>query len=152
MSVPAAMRTSYIDRAHLHPEGRRRGVMSARARGRGAMLTFGAKVKDACGLFVGFSDDRRVEVVRFGVVVFVLVIVIVVGVSRRHRVAHDGGEAPVDQPARNSRGCAGSCRPPVGCCDIRRTDVKRASSGSAKRLHCEEVELHFASPAVSFAS
>ena len=52
-------------------------------------------------LFVGFSDDRRIEFVRFGVAVFVLGIIIVVGVSRRHRVAHDGDEAPVDQPAGN---------------------------------------------------
>jgi hypothetical protein len=34
-------------------------------------------------LFVGFSDDRRLKVVRFGVFVFVLGIIIVVGVSRR---------------------------------------------------------------------
>jgi hypothetical protein len=48
-------------------------------------------------VFVGFSDDRRLAlVVRFGVVVFVLVIIIViVGVSRRHRVAHDGDESPL---------------------------------------------------------
>ena len=47
-------------------------------------------------VFVGFSDDRLV--VRFGVVVFVLVIIIViVGDSRRHRVAHRGNEAPVDR-------------------------------------------------------
>jgi hypothetical protein len=48
-------------------------------------------------VFVGFSDDRRLAlVVRFGVVVFVLVIIIViVGVSRRHRVAHDGDEPPL---------------------------------------------------------
>jgi hypothetical protein len=48
-------------------------------------------------VFVGFSDDRRlVLVVRFGVVVVVLVIIIViVGVSRRHRVAHNGDEAPL---------------------------------------------------------
>jgi hypothetical protein len=38
-----------------------------------------------CGLFVGFSDDRGLIVVCFGVVVFVLSIIIfvVVGVSRR---------------------------------------------------------------------
>src|SRR6185369_399858 len=48
-------------------------------------------------VFVGFSDDRRLAfVVRFGVVVFVLVITIaIVGVSRRHRVAHDGDESPL---------------------------------------------------------
>ena len=45
-------------------------------------------------VFVGFSDDRRLAlVVRFGVVVCVLVIsIVIVGVSRRHRVAHDGDE------------------------------------------------------------
>jgi hypothetical protein len=43
----------------------------------------------ACGLFVGFPDDRRLEVVvRFGVVFVLDIIIIVVGVSRRHRVAH----------------------------------------------------------------
>jgi hypothetical protein len=53
-------------------------------------------------VFVGFSDDRRLAlVVRFGVVAFVLVIIIIiiiiviVGVSRRHRVAHDGDESPL---------------------------------------------------------
>jgi hypothetical protein len=46
----------------------------------------------ACGLFVGFSDDRRIEVVvRFGVVFILgIIFIIIVGVSRRHRVAHDG--------------------------------------------------------------
>src|ERR1700741_96924 len=40
-------------------------------------------------VFVGFSNDRRLAlVVRFGVVV--VVIIVIVGVSRRHRVAHDG--------------------------------------------------------------
>jgi len=45
------------------------------------MLTFGAR-----DLFVGFSDDRRVEVVvRFGVALFIFgLIIIVVGISRRH--------------------------------------------------------------------
>jgi hypothetical protein len=46
-------------------------------------------------VFVGFSNDRRLAlVVRFGVVVFVIIIVIV-GVSRRDRVAHDGDESPL---------------------------------------------------------
>ena len=46
---------------------------------------------------VGFSDDRRLAlVVRFGVVVCVLVIsIVIVGVSRRHRVAHDGDDFPL---------------------------------------------------------
>ena len=48
-------------------------------------------------LFVGFSDDRRLEF---------LGVVIVIGVSWRHRVAHDGGDAPVDQPAGNVLGDA----------------------------------------------
>ena len=42
-------------------------------------------------LFVRFSDDRRV-VVRFDVAVFVLGIIIVVGVSRRHH-AHEAPES-----------------------------------------------------------
>ena len=46
-------------------------------------------------VFVGFSDDRRLAlVIRFGVAVFVFVII---GVSRRNRVAHVGDEAPVDR-------------------------------------------------------
>src|SRR6267142_3046361 len=48
-------------------------------------------------VFVGFSDDRRLAlVIRFGVAVFVFVFVII-GVSRRNRVAHVGDEAPVDR-------------------------------------------------------
>ena len=59
-------------------------------------------------LFVGFSDHRQLEVVRFGVAVFVLgIIIIVVGVSRRHRVAHDGGEAPAGNVLGNARGHVG---------------------------------------------
>jgi hypothetical protein len=43
----------------------------------------------------------------FGIAVFVLgIIIIVVGVSRRHRVAHDGDDAPVDQPGGNVLGDA----------------------------------------------
>ena len=109
--------------------------MAARARGRGAMLTFGAKVKDACGLFVGFSDDRRLEVVvRFGVVVFVLGIIIIVGVSRRHYVAH---EAPVDQPGGGAWGHVGSC----WMSRHSRTDVSARARGRqsvcfARRLSC----------------
>ena len=60
-------------------------------------------------VFVGFSDDRRLAiVVRFGVAVFVLgIIIVVVGVPRRrHRVAHDGDAAPVDQPGRKALGDA----------------------------------------------
>jgi hypothetical protein len=63
-------------------------------------------------LFVRFSDDRRV-VVRFDVAVFVLgiiIIIIVVGVSRRHHA----DEAPVGEPGGNVLGRAwghvGSCR------------------------------------------
>src|SRR5262245_12011966 len=77
-------------------------------------------------LFVGFSDDRRlvVLIVLIGfivlvvllvvpLVVFVVFVIIVVGVSRRHRVGHDGDEAPFDQPGGNVLGGAwghvGSC-------------------------------------------
>jgi hypothetical protein len=58
------------------------------------------------GLFIGFSDDRRLEVLAwFGIAVFVFgIIIIVVGVSRRHRVAYDGDDAPVDQPGGNVLG------------------------------------------------
>ena len=67
---------------------------------RGAMLSLMATVETRADLFVGFSDDRLVEiVVRFGV--FILVLVVVVGVPRRpHRTAHDGDGVPVDQQKR----------------------------------------------------
>jgi hypothetical protein len=51
------------------------------------------RLRPARSLFVGFAfrDDR-------GVVVFVLgVIIVVVGVSRRHRDAQDGDEVPADK-------------------------------------------------------
>ena len=57
-------------------------------------------------LFVWFSDDRQVEVVvRFGVALFVLIfiIIVVVGVSRRH--THDGDKA---QPIGNFLGLSGA--------------------------------------------
>src|SRR5258708_263191 len=59
----------------------------------GAMLLSGRKLRRV-RLFVGFSDDRRLEVlVWFGVAIFVLgIIIIVVGVSRRHRVADEGDD------------------------------------------------------------
>src|SRR6516225_9928148 len=41
---------------------------------------------------VGFSDDRRLVV---------LIVLIVVGVSRRQHVVNDGDEAPFDQPTEN---------------------------------------------------
>src|SRR5262245_65525006 len=70
----------------------------------------------ACGVFVGFSDDRRffVPVLVFLVfLVFFVLIIIVVGVSRRPRIVSDGDEAPVDQTGENFLGDAwghvGSC-------------------------------------------
>src|SRR5262252_3329730 len=46
----------------------------------------------ASTLFVGFSDDGRVVV---PLLLFVFVIIIIIGISRRYRVAaHDGDEAP----------------------------------------------------------
>src|SRR4029077_17233816 len=67
----------------------------------------------ACGLFVGFPDDRRIEVVVGVIFVLGIIIVIIVGVSRWHRVARDGDDTPVDQPDGNVLGDAmghvGSC-------------------------------------------
>jgi hypothetical protein len=65
------------------------------------------------GLFVRFSHDCR-AIVRFGVVVFVfvlgIIIIVVVGVSRRHHA----NEAPVGEPGgnvlENAWGHGGSCR------------------------------------------
>src|SRR6266536_899840 len=74
-------------------------------------------------VFVGFSDDRRLAlVVRFGVVVvvfvFVLVIIIViVGVSRRHRVAHNGDESPLGR-GKVLKDALGHGRLLAGCRDI----------------------------------
>jgi hypothetical protein len=45
--------------------------------------------------------NRRVEVVRFVVALFVFGIIIVVGVSRGLRVTHDGDETPIYQPVGN---------------------------------------------------
>ena len=70
------------------------------------MLILMATDEARAALFVGFSDDRLVEVVvRLGV--FILVLVVVVGIPRRrHRTAHDGDAVPVDQPGRRSLGNA----------------------------------------------
>jgi hypothetical protein len=79
----------------------------------------------------GFSDDRRFFVpvlvlfvfsifFAFSVFsvlsvffVFFVLVIIIVGISRRHCVAHDGDEAPVDQPSGNivedAWGHVGSC-------------------------------------------
>ena len=40
-------------------------------------------------LFVGFSDDRGLVVPVVVLFVFFVLVIIVVGVTRRHRVAHD---------------------------------------------------------------
>src|SRR5262249_35175850 len=54
-----------------------------------------------------------VLVVLIVLVVLVILVVLIVGVSRRRRVAHDGDEAPVDQPSGNVlediRGHVASC-------------------------------------------
>src|SRR5215831_7319340 len=72
-------------------------------------------------VFVGFSDDRRLAlVVRYGVVVFVLIIII--GVSRWHRVAHVGDESPLGRGKvlRVSRLLA-------GCCEIQARMLSRGA-------------------------
>src|SRR6266566_6946727 len=66
-------------------------------------------------LIVRFAHDRRFvgPVFVVFVLVIIMILIIVVGVSRRHRVAHDGDEAPVDQPSgnvlENVWGHVGSC-------------------------------------------
>jgi hypothetical protein len=72
----------------------------------------GGEIATIDGLFVGFSDDRGLEiVVWFGVLV--IVIIIVVWVSRRHRIADNGEDGSVGQPGGNVVGDAcghvGSC-------------------------------------------
>jgi hypothetical protein len=59
---------------------------SASARAHWSIVIFKAQLARS-GLFVGFSDDRRLVVLRFVVAVFVLVIIIV-WITRRHRVGH----------------------------------------------------------------
>jgi hypothetical protein len=51
------------------------------------------------GLFVGFSDDRGLEVVVwFGAAAFVFVpVVFIIWVSRRHQVADKSEDAPFDE-------------------------------------------------------
>src|SRR5262249_37910224 len=64
-------------------------------------------------LFVGFSDDRRFFVPGLVFLVFFVLIIIVVGVSRRPRIVSDGDEAPVGPTGENFLGHAwghvGSC-------------------------------------------
>jgi hypothetical protein len=60
-------------------------------------LHFAVKNPNAAAeLFVGLSDDRRFIVPVLVLFVFFVLVIIAVGVSRRHRVAHDGDEAQVD--------------------------------------------------------
>src|SRR5262245_57002906 len=47
----------------------------------------------ACGLFVGLSDDRRFFVLVLIFLVFLFLVTIVVGISRRHGVGADAGRA-----------------------------------------------------------
>src|SRR6266542_2975921 len=63
------------------------------------------------GLFVGFSDDRRLFFLVLILSVFFVFVIIVVGVPRRQHVVHDGDETP-SWPTRRkrSRGCVGSAR------------------------------------------
>src|SRR5258707_9624786 len=65
---------------------------------------------------VGFSDDRRLVVVRVVAIVLGGIVVVVVGISGRHRVAHDGdAPATLTERARFStchpEGLAGTCPP-----------------------------------------
>ena len=84
-------------------------------------------------LFVGLSDDRWI-VVPFLVFVFlVFFVLVIVGISRRHRIAHDGNEPPVDQPGGND--IPGH----VGSCWMSRhswTNISSQARGPAKSLHC----------------
>src|SRR3979409_439061 len=83
---------------------------------------------------VGFSDDRRLAlVVWFGVVVFflIIIIIVIVGVSRRHRVAHDGDESPLGR-GRVLRDALGHGRLLGGCCDIRARMLSRAAKVQQK--------------------
>jgi hypothetical protein len=89
-----------------------RGATEARPAASSFMLNSITPTKVGCRsivLFVGFSNHRRLDVVRFGVAIFVFVlgIIIVVGVSRRHRVANDRGEAPAGNVLGNARGHVG---------------------------------------------
>jgi len=52
-------------------------------------------------LFVWFSDDRGLKVVLWFSVLILVLVLIIVWVSRRGRVAHRGEDAPFDQPGGN---------------------------------------------------
>src|SRR6266536_6200421 len=65
-------------------------------------------------LIVRFAYNRRFVGLVFVVLVLVInIVIIVVGVSRRHRIDHDGDGAPVDQP---SGRVLGDARSHVGSC------------------------------------
>src|SRR5215472_6892704 len=68
-----------------------------------AARIFTGSSRSGCRLFVGFGfpDDWRLIVPLL--ILFVLFVIVVVGVSRRHRVIHDGGKPPVGQDAEWSR-------------------------------------------------
>src|SRR5262245_3714306 len=65
-----------------------------------AARIFTGSSRSGCRLFVGFGfpDDWRLIVpLLILFVLFVFFVIVVVGVSRRHRVIHDGGKPPVGQ-------------------------------------------------------
>ena len=63
-------------------------------------MTLGPRVSLTLFIQFGFSHNRRLEV--FVLVVFFLLVIIAVGISRRHLVACDSEEAAVDRPSRNT--------------------------------------------------
>src|SRR5262245_2875681 len=76
----------------------------------GSVMMFGrgrGRRQSSCAaLFIGFSDDRRFFVPVLVFLVFFILVIILVGVSRRPRIVSDGDEAPVDQPGENFLGDA----------------------------------------------
>jgi hypothetical protein len=78
--------------ARVHIAARRRGgCLAARSACRSR--------PSGCGLFVGlrFPDDWRLIVALLILLIFIFFVIIVVGISRRHRVIHEGGKPPIGQ-------------------------------------------------------
>src|SRR5580704_8594969 len=70
----------------------------------------------------GLSDDRRPVLTVFILVVFLVFVIIVAGISWRHRIPHDRGEKTVDPPVGNG---FGNVRVHVGSCWMRRQSQPR---------------------------
>src|SRR5262245_60484754 len=97
----------------------------------GSVMMFGRgrgrRQSSFAALFIWFSDDRRFFVPVLVFLVFFILVIIVVGVSRRPRIVSDGDEARVDQPGENFLGDAWGHVAPVWM--LRRSPPTQRDSG-----------------------